>query len=90
MSPLRVAGLALAAGLGAAGGWVGVGSAADQPAIPGPHRGWLSVGPCGNPGAPLADYLDLLLPIVTLQLQASLEVEHAATELAERYEEHYS
>jgi sigma-B regulation protein RsbU (phosphoserine phosphatase) len=63
------------------------GGTAIVAAIPGPHRGWLSVGPCGNPGAPLADYLDLLLPIVTLQLQASLEVEHAATELAERYEE---
>jgi sigma-B regulation protein RsbU (phosphoserine phosphatase) len=55
--------------------------------IPGPHRGWLSVGPCDDPAAPLADFLDLLLPIVTIQLQASLEVEHAATELAERYEE---
>ncbi|HSJ65546.1 MAG TPA: GAF domain-containing SpoIIE family protein phosphatase [Gemmatimonadaceae bacterium] len=56
-------------------------------AIPGPHRRWLSIGPCSSPATSLADLLDLLLPIVTLQLQASLEVEHAATELAERYEE---
>jgi sigma-B regulation protein RsbU (phosphoserine phosphatase) len=55
--------------------------------IPGPHRHWISVGPCTTPTAPLTDYLDLLLPIVTLQLQSTLEVEHAATELAERYEE---
>lgn len=55
--------------------------------IPGPHRGWLTVGPCTDHGAPLADYLDLLLPVVTLLIQATLEVEHAATELAERYEE---
>ena len=56
-------------------------------AIPGPQRHWLSVGPCTPPTTPLSDYLDLLLPIVTLQLQSSLEVEHAANELAERYEE---
>jgi sigma-B regulation protein RsbU (phosphoserine phosphatase) len=55
--------------------------------IPGPHRGWLSVGPCEDTTAALADLLDLILPIVTLQLQSSLEVEHAANELAERYEE---
>ena len=63
------------------------GGTAIVAAIPGPHRGWLSVGPCDDPAAPLTDYVDLLLPIVTIQLQASLEVEHAATELAERYEE---
>lgn len=56
-------------------------------AVPGPNQVWLSVGPCEDPAAPLADFLDLLLPIVTLQLQSSLEVEHAANELAERYEE---
>ncbi|HUF30295.1 MAG TPA: SpoIIE family protein phosphatase [Gemmatimonadaceae bacterium] len=63
------------------------GGAAIIAVIPGPHRGWLTVGPCADRDAQLADYLDLLLPIVTLQLQATLEVEHAATELAERYEE---
>jgi sigma-B regulation protein RsbU (phosphoserine phosphatase) len=55
--------------------------------IAGPDRNWLSIGPCDNRAAPLTDLLDLLLPIVTLQLQSSLEVEHAANELAERYEE---
>ena len=55
--------------------------------VPGPQRVWLTVGPCKESTASLADFLDLLLPIVSLQLQASLEVEHAANELAERYEE---
>ena len=58
-------------------------------AIPGPRRAWLVVGP-----APAATSLDLvrshlsfILPIVSQFLQSALEVEHAANELAERYEE---
>ena len=58
-------------------------------AIPGPRRAWLVIGP-----APAATSLDLLrshlrflLPIVSQFLQSALEVEHAANELAERYEE---
>jgi sigma-B regulation protein RsbU (phosphoserine phosphatase) len=55
--------------------------------IPGPRRAWLTVGPCSAPTQTLEAYLKFLLPVVGQYLQASLEVEHAANELAERYEE---
>ena len=55
--------------------------------IGGPRRAWLLVGPCARPGPPLEIFLKFLLPVVTHSLQSSLEVEHAASELAERYEE---
>ena len=56
-------------------------------AIPGPRRAWLVVGPCANPALTLESQLTFLLPVVTQFLQSALEVEHAANELAERYEE---
>ena len=62
------------------------GEALVQP-IHGPRRAWLVVGPCTRPGPPLEVFMKFLLPVVAHSLQASLEVEHAATELAERYEE---
>lgn len=55
--------------------------------LPGPRRAWLALGPCANRAAPASAWLKFLLPVVTHYLQASLEVEHAANELAERYEE---
>lgn len=55
--------------------------------LPGPRRAWLAVGPCRHGGKPPGEYLKFLLPIVTHYVRASLEVEHAANELAERYEE---
>jgi hypothetical protein len=55
--------------------------------LPGPRRAWLALGPCANRVAPASGWLKFLLPVVTHYLQASLEVEHAANELAERYEE---
>lgn len=57
--------------------------------VPGPRKLWLVVGPCppATDGSALHNYLKLLLPIVAQNARASLEVEHAATELAERYEE---
>jgi len=55
-------------------------------AIPGPRRAWLVIGPTSEP-ARLDVQLAFLLPVVTLILQSALEVEHAANELAERYEE---
>ena len=55
--------------------------------ITGPRRSWLVVGPCAEPDRPLETYLRFLLPVVSQYQQASLEVEHAANELAERYEE---
>jgi sigma-B regulation protein RsbU (phosphoserine phosphatase) len=47
----------------------------------------LVVGPCPEGAASLESYLRFLLPITALYLQTALEVEHAANELAERYEE---
>ena len=55
--------------------------------IPGPRRVWLALGPCPDPDHPLDRYLTFLLPVVSQYLQSTLEVEHAANELAERYEE---
>ena len=56
-------------------------------AIPGPRRAWLVVGPCKSPTVRLDAQLQFLLPVVEQFLQSALEVEHAANELAERYEE---
>jgi len=56
-------------------------------ALPGPRRAWVSLGPCPSPHVDLGDFMRLVLPVVTQYLQSSLEVEHAANELAERYEE---
>jgi phosphoserine phosphatase RsbU/P len=57
--------------------------------VPGPRRLWLVVGPClrADGSDPVRGFMKLLLPVVTQYVQASLEVEHAASELAERYEE---
>jgi len=55
-------------------------------AVPGPRRAWLVVGPCPPTSDPRA-HARFLLPVVAQVLQATLEVEHAAKELAERYEE---
>lgn len=56
-------------------------------AIPGPRLAWLVLGPCPHPLTPLDHGLRFLLPVVSQYLQSSVEVEHAANELAERYEE---
>ncbi|MFL5577493.1 MAG: PP2C family protein-serine/threonine phosphatase [Gemmatimonadaceae bacterium] len=56
--------------------------------VPGPRRAWLTVGPCPPGGTqPLARYVKFLLPVVAQYMQSALEVEHAASELADRYEE---
>lgn len=56
-------------------------------AVPGPRRAWVTVGPCTGARTEPAACLELLLPIVGHFFQSALEVEHAAYELAERYEE---
>jgi sigma-B regulation protein RsbU (phosphoserine phosphatase) len=56
-------------------------------AIPGTRRAWLVIGPTDSPAVRLASQLLFLLPVVTQFLQSALEVEHAANELADRYEE---
>ena len=48
---------------------------------------WLSVGPCGPRPSSLEALAKFFTPVVTSFLQASLEADHAANELAERYEE---
>lgn len=56
-------------------------------AVPGPRRAWLVIGACDNPSLNLDLQLRFLVPVVAQFLQSALEVEHAANELAERYEE---
>jgi sigma-B regulation protein RsbU (phosphoserine phosphatase) len=56
-------------------------------AIPGPRTAWLLVGPTQSRALDIAAQLRFLAPVVGQFLQAALEVEHAANELAERYEE---
>jgi hypothetical protein len=51
--------------------------------VTGPQRAWVIVGPCDGAHS----YVDFLLPVVAQYLQSVMEVEHAARELAERYEE---
>ena len=52
-----------------------------------PRPAWLAVGPCATTGTRPRDHLNLMLPVVAQYLQSTMEVEHAASELAERYEE---
>jgi sigma-B regulation protein RsbU (phosphoserine phosphatase) len=56
-------------------------------AVPGPRRAWLSLGPCTARDGDLESYMRFMVPVVGQYLQSALEVEHAANELAERYEE---
>ena len=56
-------------------------------AVSGPRAAWLELGPCATPQADLESYMRFMLPVVAQYLQSALEVEHAANELAERYEE---
>jgi sigma-B regulation protein RsbU (phosphoserine phosphatase) len=53
--------------------------------IPGPKPAWLRVGP--GPADAITRQFEFLLPVVSQRIQSALEVEHAAGELAERYEE---
>ncbi|HEY9449797.1 MAG TPA: GAF domain-containing SpoIIE family protein phosphatase [Gemmatimonadaceae bacterium] len=55
--------------------------------LTGARRAWLVVGPCTEREEALDSYLRFLLPVISQYLQSGLEVEHAANELAERYEE---
>ena len=55
-------------------------------AVPGVKRTWLAISPC-EVGAPGDRQLRMLLPFVGQVLRGAQEVEHAALELAERYEE---
>jgi sigma-B regulation protein RsbU (phosphoserine phosphatase) len=56
-------------------------------AVPGPRRAWVAVGPCQDAQANSRGYVLFLAALVGQFVHTSLEVEHAAHELAERYEE---
>ena len=55
--------------------------------VPGPRRAWLVVGPSRAESHEPRVLTQFLLVVVAQYLQSALEVEHAANELAERYEE---
>ncbi len=52
-----------------------------------PRPAWIVLGPCPIERREMDRYIHFLRPVVGQYLQTSLEVEHAANELAERYEE---
>jgi sigma-B regulation protein RsbU (phosphoserine phosphatase) len=55
--------------------------------IGGPRSAWVALGPCPIERVELDRYLKFLRPVLSQFLQNTMEVEHAANELAERYEE---
>ena len=55
--------------------------------VTGRRSAWIVLGPCPIERQELDRYLKFLRPVVSQYLQNTLEVEHAANELAERYEE---
>lgn len=72
------------------------GTARDEPTergrllivpVGGLRPAWIVLGPCPIERRELDRYLTFLRPVIAQLLQNSLEVEHAANELAERYEE---
>jgi sigma-B regulation protein RsbU (phosphoserine phosphatase) len=48
---------------------------------------WVAIGPCPEDPGEHARWLGVIVPVVAQYLQGTTEAEHAATELAERYEE---
>lgn len=56
-------------------------------AVAGPRRAWVGVGPCRDATVDAARFVEFLAVLVANLQRARLEVEHAAFELAERYEE---
>ena len=55
--------------------------------VRGPRSAWIALGPCPVEREELERYLKFLRPVLAQFLQNAMEVEHAANELAERYEE---
>jgi sigma-B regulation protein RsbU (phosphoserine phosphatase) len=56
-------------------------------AVTGPRRLWVGVGPCAEDNANVRGHVEFLRAMVGQIVNASLEVAHAARELADRYEE---
>ncbi|MBA2708456.1 MAG: SpoIIE family protein phosphatase [Gemmatimonadaceae bacterium] len=55
--------------------------------VPGVKRTWVAVAPCDSGTQPAENQLRMVLPFVAQLMRGAEEVEHAALELAERYEE---
>ena len=55
--------------------------------LPGPKQAVLALGPSATPTGQIHAYAAFLAPVISHFYQSALEVEHAAWELAERYEE---
>ncbi len=55
--------------------------------VGGPRAAWIALGPCPIERSIYDGYLKFLRPVIAQYLQNTMEVEHAANELAERYEE---
>lgn len=55
--------------------------------VPGRTRAWLGVGPVADDDADVRRWLQVLVPVLAVVLQARWEASHAADELMERYEE---
>jgi phosphoserine phosphatase RsbU/P len=55
--------------------------------IPSSRKVWVSVGPCEDDRTPIDAHARVLVPVISQFIRGSMEVEHAAEELAERYEE---
>lgn len=56
-------------------------------AVAGPRRAWVGVGPCNETSVEATRLVEFLAVLVAALQRTRLEVEHAAFELAERYEE---
>ena len=56
-------------------------------AVPGVNRTWVAISSCDSDSPPAENHLRMILPVVAQILRGVREVEHAALELADRYEE---
>jgi sigma-B regulation protein RsbU (phosphoserine phosphatase) len=55
--------------------------------VPFVRPAWVAIGPCPDDPSEHARWLGVIVPVVAQHLQVTTEAEHAASELAERYEE---
>lgn len=55
--------------------------------VPFVRPAWVAIGPCPDDPARHERWLGVVVPVVAQHLHVTTEAEHAATELAERYEE---
>ena len=55
--------------------------------VPASKAAWVAIGPCPDDPTQHARWLGVIVPVMSQHLHVTTEAEHAATELAERYEE---